>query len=259
MNVVMKLKVKVLASGSKGNATVIVTDSTCILIDIGISYLHLVKCLAEIGLSPSDIQVLLITHTHSDHVKGLRTFYKKTGVKAYVPGAMKKELLTIIDEEAMEFIDDFEKFGDVEVEVIHTSHDTSCSVGFMLRNFSCSLLYITDTGYIHEKYLKQMHNLDVYILESNHDEKMLMEGPYPFSIKQRILSDIGHLSNKTAAKYLSTMVGEKTKYVVLAHLSENNNTEELAYEATKSRLTEISYSGNLMIARQDEGAELIEV
>jgi len=253
------LKVKVLASGSKGNATVIVTDSTCILIDIGISYLHLVKCLAEIGLSPSDIQVLLITHTHSDHVKGLRTFYKKTGVKAYVPGAMKKELLTIIDEEAMEFIDDFEKFGDVEVEVIHTSHDTSCSVGFMLRNFSCSLLYITDTGYIHEKYLKQMHNLDVYILESNHDEKMLMDGPYPYILKQRIISDKGHLSNTTVASYLTKLVGDKTKCIVLAHLSENNNTEDLAYRTTKNMLMEQGLDRDILIAKPHESLEMIEV
>ena len=122
-----------------------------------------------------------------------------------------------------------------------------------------SLVYVTDTGYINRKYLKKIGNKSVYIMESNHDEEMLMEGPYPYYLKQRVISDSGHLSNKTASKYLSTAVGEKTKYIILAHLSEKNNTEELAREALMDRLKENSFDINLLIARQSESLELIEV
>jgi len=253
------MKIKVLASGSKGNATVVFTESTCILIDIGISYLSLQEKLDSAGIKVEDIGYVLITHTHSDHVKGLKAFLKKTGLKACVPFSMKDEILKVVTEEMVSYISDEEKFGDIEVSLIHTSHDTASSVGYIMKSNDTSLVYVTDTGYINEKYLKKIKNFDVYILESNHDEAMLMEGEYPFILKQRILSDSGHLSNKTTAKYLSTVVGEKTKYVVLAHLSENNNTEELAFKETSIRLEEVSYSGNILIASQEEGCLLLEV
>lgn len=193
------MKIKVLASGSKGNATVVFTDATCILIDIGISYLSLVTRLEEAGMKVADIEQVLITHTHSDHVKGLKAFLKKTGLKALVPFSMRNEILKVVPEDMVEYISDEEKFGDIEVSLIHTSHDTASSVGYIMKSNDTSLVYVTDTGYINEKYLKKMKNFDIYILESNHDEKMLMEGEYPFILKQRILSDSGHLSNKTTA------------------------------------------------------------
>ena len=253
------MKIKVLASGSKGNATVVFTDSTCILIDIGISYLSLQEKLDSVRIKVEDIGYVLITHTHSDHVKGLKAFLKKTGLKALVPFSMNDEILKVVPEDMVEYISDEEKFGDIEVSLIHTSHDTSSSVGYIMKSNDTSLVYVTDTGYLNNRYLKMIKNFDIYIIESNHDEVMLMEGGYPFILKQRILSDSGHLSNKTTAKYLSTIVGEKTKYVVLAHLSEKNNTEELAYSATKERLENCEFSGEILIASQDLGSELLEV
>lgn len=253
------MKIKVLASGSKGNATLVMTDNTCILIDIGITYPDLLKRMETIDMAPDSIDYLLITHTHSDHVKGLKTFCKKTGLKALVPLAMKEEILEIVSEDMIEILEDNEVFRDINVELIHTSHDTACSVGYIFKSNGVSLLYVTDTGYLNNRYIKKIKNFDIYIIESNHDEKMLMEGGYPFILKQRILSDSGHLSNKTTAKYLSTVVGEKTKYVVLAHLSEKNNTEELALIATKERLESCEFSGEILIARQDTGSELLEV
>lgn len=253
------MKVKVLASGSKGNSCLIMTDQVKVLIDVGVSYQYIEKELSKIDISPMDIQMVFITHTHSDHVKGLKVFLKKTGLKAYAPKQMEEELSAFIDSSLIEYLDEENTFLDLQVELIHTSHDTACSVGFILTSGDSSMVYVTDTGYINRKYLKRLDNKSLYILESNHDEKMLMEGPYPYYLKQRVISDSGHLSNKTTSKYLSSSVGEKTKYVVLAHLSEKNNTEEIAYEEVCTKLKSTVFHGEILIAKQDESLELIEV
>src|SRR5699024_1080680 len=119
---------------------------------------------------------------------------------------------------------------------IKTSHDAKGSVGFLITEDDNSIVYITDTGYINRKYFPLLENKNIYYIESNHDEKMLMDGPYPYYLKQRIISDEGHLSNDTTAKYLKKLVGDNTKYIILAHLSEHNNKEELAYIATSEAL-----------------------
>ena len=119
------------------------------------------------------------------------------------------------------------------------------------------LVYVTDTGYINRKYLEKMRKKDIYLIESNHDEKMLMEGPYPYYLKQRVISDVGHLSNKTTAKYLENLIGDNTKYIILAHLSEKNNTEQLALSATKEKLGNKKIQ--VLIAKQDEESPYVEV
>jgi len=132
-----------------------------------------------------------------------------------------------------------------------TSHDVE-SVGYLIQNQKSSLVYITDTGYINRKYLNRLENKSIYIIESNHDEKMLMEGPYPYILKQRILSDKGNLPNHMVA-------GENTKYIILAHLSEKNNTEELAYQTTKKHLEENKVEKNILVAKPYESLEMVEV
>jgi len=129
----------------------------------------------------------------------------------------------------------------------------------ILNNNQKSIVYITDTGYINRKYLKKLENKNIYYIESNHDEEMLMNGPYPYLIKQRILSDEGHLSNKRTASYLKKIVGTKTKYIILAHLSEKNNTEELAYNTTKEAMDDINYQESILITKQNEALEMVEV
>lgn len=253
------MKIIVLASGSKGNSTLVMGDNINILIDVGVSFPYIERELAKFGISPYDINKVFITHTHSDHVKGLKTFLKKTSLKASVPILMKEEILEVISESFVDYLDDLNYFYGVTVELIPTSHDTDCSVGFVIEENGSSLVYITDTGYINRKYLKRIVDKSVYIIESNHDEAMLMEGPYPYYLKQRVISDAGHLSNKMASKYLSTSVGENTRYIVLAHLSEKNNTEEIAYQTMCNRLEETCFDGAIMIAKQNEALEMIEV
>ena len=172
---------------------------------------------------------------------------------------MYDELKEHVADQHIEFIDDTFTIGDFKIRLIHTSHDTACSVGYIIENDQRSMVYVTDTGYINERYLKQMKNKDIYIIESNHDEKMLMDGPYPYQTKQRIISDVGHLSNETTASYLKTLIGEQTKYIVLSHLSETNNTKELAFSALEKVLENIPYQPEVLIAEQDVVGDLIEV
>ena len=119
------------------------------------------------------------------------------------------------------------------------------------------MVYITDTGYINRKYLNKMTKKDIYIIESNHDEVMLMDGPYPRFLKERVISDRGHLSNTTTAKYLKKIIGQNTKYIILAHLSEVNNTENLAMEASRKEVPDQSIE--IIIAKQHEPSPMIEV
>ena len=149
---------------------------------------------------------------------------------------------------------------DIHVEVIHTSHDTEDSLGYIINNEDKSLVYITDTGYINRKYFDLLSNRNLYIMESNHDVEMLNNGKYPFELRQRILSDKGHLSNYDSAKYLAKFIGDKTKYILLAHLSEENNTEELAYKTLTNRLNkENEQVDNIIIATQNKETELIKL
>lgn len=251
------MKVKVLASGSKGNSTIVLCDNTKILIDIGISYLQLKRLLEANSLDILDFSGVLITHSHTDHIKGLASLINHTKLNVYIPEAMYIDLENILPKERCVFIDDIFSINDVEVNLIHTSHDTTASVGYIIKYNEKELVYVTDTGYINRKFLDKMKNKDIYILESNHDEVMLMDGPYPRFLKERVISDKGHLSNKMTAKYLKNSIGEKTKYIVLAHISEKNNTDDLAYSETRNAIGDTNIE--LLIAKQDEETKYLEV
>jgi len=252
------MKIKVLASGSKGNCTYVETKKQKILIDIGVTLSYLTRELEEISLTPNDLSAILITHSHSDHIKGLQSLVKRTNLPVYITEGMRQDLLEKIPESNIRILSSENEIEDLVVECIPTSHDVE-SVGYLIHEGDTSLVYITDTGYINRKYLNNLANRDIYIIESNHDEKMLMDGPYPYILKQRIISDKGHLSNTTVASYLTKLVGEKTKYIVLAHLSENNNTEDLAYQTTKNMLIEHNLDRDIFIAKPRESLETIEV
>ena len=251
------MKIKLIASGSKGNCSIILCENTNLIIDMGISYLSLKRCLEENSLSFSSFAGILITHNHADHIKGLPSLIKHTNLPVYIPQEMYAGLQSIIPIERCHFIKDLFLIDDVEIELIHTSHDAPYSVGYIITSHDKSIVYVTDTGYINRKYLQKMQKKDAYIIESNHDEVMLMDGPYPRFLKERVISDHGHLSNKTTAKYLKNIVGENTKYIVLAHLSEKNNTEELARQAIIDE--DIRKDITVLIANQKDGCPMIEV
>ena len=251
------IKLKTIASGSKGNCSIVLCGDTNIIIDMGISYLTLKRSLEDNSLSFDQFSAILITHCHKDHINGLASLIKKTKINAYIPEEMYDSLKEYIPKDRCCFVEDKFNLNDVEIELIHTSHDAPSSVGFIINYSTKSIVYITDTGYINRKYLSKMTHKDLYLIESNHDEVMLMDGPYPRFLKERVISDKGHLSNKTTSKYLKKIVGPNTKYVILAHLSEKNNTEELALQTTKEELEGTNIK--ILIAKQNEESSMIEV
>lgn len=252
------MKVIVLSSGSKGNTTFVETDNTKILIDCGNTCKYICQKLASINVNPKDIDAILISHTHVDHIKGLQVFLHKFNTKVYLTQKMQPELSYI---ENYKFINSNNfNIKDITIDIIKTSHDASDSHGFILTNNNSSMVYVTDTGYINVKYHEILKNRNLYIFESNHDVEMLSNSNYPFQLRKRILSDKGHLSNNDSAKYLSEFIGDNTKYIMLAHLSKENNTQELAYETLIDRLNKTNkHVDNIIIAEQDKETELIEI
>ncbi len=226
----------ILGSGSKGNSTLLIGKEKKILIDVGFSYPKMLLNLGEYNVRPKEIDAILITHTHTDHIGGLKAFIKNNRTPVYTNSKMYNELVKYIDEDLIMTMEDEYSIGEFNITCIHTSHDAPGSVGFIINNDKSNLVYITDTGYINKTYLKKIVNKDVYIFESNHDINMLMTGPYPYILKQRVLSDKGHLSNELAGEYLKEITGNKTKRIILAHLSEINNTPEIALKTVKEIL-----------------------
>ena len=247
------MRIVVLSSGSKGNTTFIESGNTKILIDLGNSCKYVTDKLKEIGVSPNEIDAILITHTHIDHVKGLKVFTNKYKTNVYISNKMKNDLDYL---ENYQLIEEIINIKDLLINTIKTSHDTEESFGYVIESNKKSLVYITDTGYINEKYHKLLSNRNIYILESNHDIEMLHNGPYPLKLRQRILGDKGHLSNYDCSKYLSNFIGNNTKCIMLAHLSQDNNTPSIAYDTLIERLNNNNQSiDKIIILEQDNISE----
>lgn len=254
------MKVSVLASGSEGNCTYVETDKQKILIDIGMNAKYLVEKLKELGVLPETIDIILITHVHKDHIGALKTFIKKYKPTVCLSKQMFSELEELHNYENIIIYDDQLVLDNLTIEIFKTSHDTSDSRGFVLTSSSSSLVYVTDTGYINQKNFRIMQNKNMYVFESNHDAEMLMNGRYPAWLKQRVIGPKGHLSNQDASIYLSKLIGNNTKKIILAHLSHENNTEEKALETIKAAFTEYGINfDNISCARQREKTEVVEI
>lgn len=253
------MKFIVLASGSKGNCTYVETSTKRILIDIGTTCLNIERKLRENGVEPNTIDAVFITHTHIDHISGLKVFSKKYGTSIYMTEKMDQELKSSVNN--LVYVNECIRLDELKVMPIKISHDVADANGYILEDEDSSLVYITDTGYVNEKYHDLLKNKTAYIFESNHDVERLMNNPhYPHQTKIRILSDKGHLSNETSAYYLSKFIGNRTKYIVLAHLSEENNCPKLAVETLERTLNErqISFE-NILVAPQGGINEVFEI
>ena len=238
------MRIKVVASGSKGNVTLIDNDNVKILIDAGISLKKVEERLKE---KINNIDIIIITHSHDDHIKGLNSYIKK----------FNPLIITQSEEISSSNIFNCQEYkvNNVKINLFNLSHDVKCS-GISIKGTK-ELIYITDTGYINSKILENIKNKDMYIIESNHDIEMLRKSKYPFYLQQRILGDRGHLSNESCSKYIEKIIGEKTKNIILAHLSEDNNTKELAYQTTYEKIKNKNI--NLQVATQNEALDWIEI
>lgn len=221
------MKYIVLASGSKGNATLLEINNRIFLIDMGISKTRLVEGLKYFNKTIDEIDAVFITHEHTDHIQGLK--YIKDGQLFLASQG------TLSNENYKELIP-FKpiKLFDVEIIPLPTSHDAYLPLGYIFKYNNQKLVYITDTGFIDLKLINECKNPTTLILESNHDKKMLLNSRRSLKLKKRILSDYGHLSNEDSALYASKIIGENTKEIILAHLSEECNTPELALSAYKN-------------------------
>lgn len=253
------MKIQVLASGSKGNCTYIETQDTKILIDAGINHNRIKKELKKINVDISSLDGILISHVHHDHIGGLSSIIKKADIQVFIKEELYNDIKKIVPSQNIEIIDNNFNIKDLNINLINASHDVP-AYGFIIDDGINSLVYLTDTGYINRKYFDITKNKTVYIIESNHDEKMLMEGKYPYVLKQRVISDKGHLSNRYTGRYLNKTIGKNTKYIILAHLSENNNTPELAIQQVKEELENNNFDlEKIIIAKQYEETEMVEV
>lgn len=220
------MKYHVLASGSKGNCTLIESNGHCFLIDCGVSKKYLITKLKEINRSFEDIEALLITHSHSDHIKGIKYF---SNIPIYgLKDAYADATYYLLGHQSFNLFD-------LDIYVIPLSHDKK-NIGFVFNDQKHKLVYLTDTGYINEKLKENLRNADYYIIESNHDVEMLMNTDRPFVLKQRILSDTGHLSNDACCCLLNEIIGNNTKEIVFAHISEEANNFDLVEKCANEKI-----------------------
>ena len=233
-----------IASGSSGNCICVGTDNTHVLIDAGISGKRVEAGLNEFGLKGEDMQGILITHEHSDHVAGLGVLARKLGVPMYATAATIQAIkgmhsLGKIDESLFHPIRPEEEFqiGDMSFHPISISHDAADPVAYRFTNGKHTFAVITDLGDYDENIVGQLQGLDAVLLESNHDIRMLQTGPYPYPLKQRILGKNGHLSNERSGQLLCELLHDNFGSVMLGHLSKENNYEELAYETVRMEVT----------------------
>lgn len=245
-----------IASSSAGNAALVRQGGTNILIDAGISCRRIEHALASLSLSLSDLDAILITHEHIDHVRGLGTLRKKCVSPLYASGGTAASLPW--PEERLRVFSPGERFrvGELRVLPFSTSHDSRESVGYRVESEDAVLAVLTDTGIITEQARDAALGADVLLLEANHDIEMLKTGPYPYYLKQRILSDRGHLSNEAAAAFALECVRHGTQDILLAHLSGENNTPQLAEYTVARALQSKGLSVRLSTAPRDTMSEV---
>ncbi len=221
------LRILPIASGSTGNCMLVEIDGRRILIDLGITASMLQELLTANGYSWQDIDAVLITHTHTDHIKGLAACMKRISSPIFMSHT-SRDTLMLERAEALIYGARTEILPELWVTAIRTSHDCIGSIGFKIESEETCFGYLTDLGYIPESTMELLFGADCIVIESNHDEEMLRYGRYPAFLKKRILSEQGHLSNDACAEAVARFADRGTKHFLLAHLSQENNRPELA-------------------------------
>ena len=231
----------ILASGSSGNSFYLETPQKRILIDAGLSGKKISQLMAEIDRKVDDVDAILVTHEHKDHIHGVGVLARKYGLDVYANAETWQAMdgMSGKIDVSQKHIFDLGKtitFGDIDIESFGVSHDAAQPQFYRLMKDVKSFVILTDTGYVSDRMADLIENADGYLIESNHDIEILRSGIYPWSLKQRILSDKGHLSNDDGAETMVRTLGNKTKKIYLGHLSKENNVKELALMTMKNAL-----------------------
>ncbi len=260
------MRVSVLASGSSGNATFIQMGETKILVDAGISARRIKNSLANIGVAIEELQGILITHEHRDHINGLVTLTKKYQLPIYSRANTFREMYcrNLLADCCCNAIVDCLAIGDIRIEPFNISHDAADPVGYSLYRQGIKCTVATDLGFVTSGVQKALDDSDVVVLEANHDVQLLQENPtYPRMLKQRILSNRGHLSNNDAAWALVKMHKKKRCRVLLAHLSDENNKPDLAYDTISSIVCQQGYDltvdMDIKVTKPDETVSIDDI
>lgn len=262
----MKMIFCPLASGSAGNCTYVSFGGTRLLIDAGISAARICAALKQLGLTPTDLDGILITHEHVDHIRGIPVFTRKYGVPVYANtgtwmGILRKDADIPMEKRyAFETGMDF-YIGDINVMPFAIPHDANDPVGYMLRCRGLAAAVATDIGHLNEEWMGKIAGAQAVLLEANYNEEMLRNGPYPYHLKQRILSRRGHLPNEDCARALIRLYASGTQAAFLGHLSGENNTPEVAYETVCGMLREagIRPDSDIMVnvARREQVSDMV--
>jgi phosphoribosyl 1,2-cyclic phosphodiesterase len=239
----MGLHFSVLASGSTGNAFYIGTDEKKILVDAGMSGKQLEKLFQNVQADPKELDGILVTHEHSDHIKGIGVFARRYQLPIYANEKTWKAMSGLIGEVPLDQKFTFDmgtvkSFGNLEVESFGVSHDAAEPMFYVFHHEGKKVSLVTDLGYVSEKIKGTIKDSDMFIFEANHDVDMLRMCHYPWNIKRRILSDVGHVCNEDAAIALADVIGDQTKRIYLAHLSKDNNMKDLARLSVTQTLQE---------------------
>lgn len=259
-----------IASGSSGNCIYVGSDNTHLLIDAGVSGKRTLEGLNSLGLSLADIDGILLTHEHADHISGLGVLLRKKEMPVYTAKETAAEVLKlksmgklppdIFVEERPDY--DF-TVGDLLIHPFSTSHDAANPMGFRISDGRRNLAVATDLGCYNEYIVGNLEGLDTLLVESNHDVRMLEVGRYPWNLKQRILSEKGHLSNESAGQLLCRVLHDNMRHIILGHLSQENNYPSLAFETVASEITmgENPYRAgdfDIQVALRDKTGDIIE-
>jgi phosphoribosyl 1,2-cyclic phosphodiesterase len=267
----MGVTVSVLASGSRGNSTIVESSNTRILVDAGISCRETFKRLKAAGKDPQSLSAILISHEHSDHVYGLLVLSIKLNIPVFMTGATHDAWAKSLRDDCgegpqlskLEIFPAGQRFvvGDITVTPFTIPHDAADPVGFTFRAEGVKIAIATDLGYIPPNISDHLRGCDVLVMESNHDLEMLRGGPYPWSVKQRVMSRVGHLSNEALADFFTSDYDGGAAYVVLAHLSEHNNHPEIARRAAEKALgpRQTLLRNRIMLAAQSAPLEPIQL
>lgn len=258
------MRFKVIASGSKGNMTYIETEKTKILLDCGVSYGNAKLTLALDGIDIDDVELVICTHEHSDHTRELAMILKKTKAALYINEKsyqmLNEKTLDEVNLHPVKFIEANKKYTyqDLSIYTLQMSHDSINCLGFVFQEKNSFLGYATDTGLIHIDYFPILRKCSSLIIEANHNVEMLQESKRQPHLIRRILSVKGHMSNHITCSILESILTENNKNVILAHVSEDCNNDEMLHEEIIDKLKD-RFSAKLIIARQREALELMEV